>query len=172
MLRSRFALCLVVVSLFVAQPFGLFAAPVSRSSQAGAPSAAVSTASTPARTSADAPITPAEAAPFLGDWSIPVTSTAGTYGGTITLKVEGNEVVALLTADVVPEQRTTDIVKSGKGIAIRAKMTYEGLLVEKPTPVSLSVAMTPAGDYVNVGLDFRINNKSFFITSTAKRIAP
>lgn len=136
-----------------------------------APGGSNATAGSPATAAAAAPITAREAAPFLGDWTLPVTTTSGTYVGFITLKVEDNTVVALLSADVVPEQRTTDIIKAGKGLTITAKMDYEGVLVEKPIPVSVAVTLTPAGDYINVGIDFRINNKSFFITSTAKRVA-
>jgi hypothetical protein len=158
--------CLVVAVVLVGEPLSALGSAASGSAQAGAGGSS----QTGGSTSAAAAITPAEAAPFLGDWSVPITSTSGTYVGYITLKVEDNTVVALLSSDVVPEQRTTDVVKAGKGITIRAKMDYEGPLVEKPTSVSVAVTLTPSGDYLSAGMDFKINAKSYFITSTAKRV--
>jgi hypothetical protein len=158
--------CLVVAVVLAGAPLSALARAAFGSAQAGAGGSS----QTGGSTSTAATITPAEAAPFIGDWSIPITSTSGTYVGYITLKVEDNTVVALLSSDVVPEQRTTDVVKAGKGITIRAKMDYEGPLVEKPTSVSVAVTLTPSGDYLSAGMDFKINTKSYFITSTAKRV--
>jgi hypothetical protein len=160
----------LAIALFGQSP-GFLVHASSASLQSG-PATSGPVASSSPSASGGVPAGPADAAPFVGDWSIPVTTTFGSYAGHITLKVEEDTVVALLSGDVVPEQRTTDIVKADRGITIRAKMDYEGLLVEKLTPVSVAVTLTPAGDYVNVGMDFRINNKSYFITSTGQRVTP
>ena len=171
MLRGSSVRRLVLVVALVGQQPGVLVLASSASLQSAPATSSPAASGSPAAPGG-VPAGPADAAPFMGDWSIPVTTTFGSYAGHITMKVEENTVVALLSGDVVPEQRTTDIVKAERGITIRAKMDYQGLLVEKPTPVAVTVTLTPAGDYLNVGMDFRINNKSYFITSTGQRVTP
>lgn len=158
MLRSRSAVVLLALFL-IGHPI-----PSLAQSPSAPPASAVSNLAPP--------ITPAEAAPFLGDWSIPVEVSFGTFYGSVTLKVEDGIVVALLRADVVPEQRSTDITKAGNGIRIRSKMDYQGPLVEKSIPVSLVLTLTPSGDAAAVGLDFTIGTASFLVSATGKRLQP
>src|SRR4029450_2115849 len=54
---------------------------------------------------APAPLTPADAAPLMGTWEIPLETPTGRLVGTLVFRTEANKVVAGLSAPRVPEHK-------------------------------------------------------------------
>src|SRR5262245_13981235 len=63
---------------------------------------------------APAPLTPADAAPLMGTWEIPLETPTGRLVGTLVFRTEANKLVAGLSAPQFKEHKITDITKAGQ----------------------------------------------------------
>src|SRR5262245_6536771 len=63
---------------------------------------------------AAAPLTPADAAPLMGTWEIPLETPTGRLVGTLVFRTEANKLVAGLSAPQFKEHKITDITKAGQ----------------------------------------------------------
>ena len=72
------------------------------------------------KASAAAQVTPAEAAPFLGTWTIPLETPTGRLVATLVVRVEAGKVVAGVSAPQFPEHKITDVTKAGQVLTLRA----------------------------------------------------
>lgn len=90
----------------------------------------------PAAATPPAGLTPAQAAPFMGDWSIATDSPMGTVG--ISVKAEGSalRVAAIHGGQPVP---VTDVSLAGQNLVLRYMLPAQG------TPISSAITLTPAG---------------------------
>ena len=77
---------------------------------------------------AAAPLTPADAAPLMGTWQIPLETPTGRLVGTLVFRTEANKVVAGLSAPQFPEHKITDITKTGQVVTLKASTNYSGPL--------------------------------------------
>ena len=102
-----------------------------------APPAPAAPAATPA---AAGGLTAADAAPFLGDWTIDTQGPNGAMPFALTVKVDGDKVVATLSSDIQPLTTITDIAKSDKSAVLNYNFDYQG------SPVPTVLTLTPAAD--------------------------
>ena len=118
---------------------------------------------------APAPLTPADAAPLMGTWQIPLETPTGRLVGTLVFRTEANKVVAGLSAPQFPEHKITDITKSGQVVTLKASTNYSGPLTAFSGPVTMVLTLTPKGPDYAAWFDF--NNSGFQIGGTAKKKA-
>ena len=119
------------------------------------------------RKAAAAPATPADAAPFLGTWQIPLETPTGRLVATLVVKVEAGKVVAGVSAPQFPEHKITDITKAGQVLTLKASTDYSGALTAYSGPVTMVLTLTPKGPDMAAWFDF--NNAGFQIGGTAKK---
>jgi hypothetical protein len=93
-----------------------------------------------AQAAAPAPATAAEAAPFLGDWTLTLEGPNGAAGFDLTVKVETDKVVGEISGAGMGPQPITDVSKADKSLVLRYSFDYQG------TPVAAVVSLTPAAD--------------------------
>ena len=91
---------------------------------------------------------PADAKPFLGDWTIAGESQMGPFAMALSIKVEEGKVVGSLSSEVQAPTVITDIVKSGDSLVMRYAFDYQGNAV--PSVVTL----TPRADKVDAHFVF------------------
>ena len=97
--------------------------------------AATPAASLGAQTAAE--VTPADAAPFIGDWTLALQGPdrAGTFE--LSIRVEKEKVIAEITAETMPKQAITRMSIDQKRLVLGYSFTYDG------NPVDAVVSMTP-----------------------------
>jgi hypothetical protein len=118
---------------------------------------------------APAPLTPADAAPLMGTWQIPLETPTGRLVGTLVFRTEANKVVAGLSAPQFPEHKITDITKTGQVVTLKASTNYSGPLTAFSGPVKMVLTLTPKGPDLAAWFDF--NDAGFQIGGTAKKKA-
>lgn len=101
---------------FACLALALVAAPVLASAQSPAPAAAA----------ASAGVTPADAKPFLGDWTIAGESQMGPFTMSLSMKVDQGKVVATLSSEVQAPTTVTDITKGANGLVLRYSFEFDG----------------------------------------------
>ena len=116
---------------------------------------------------APASLTPADAAPLMGTWQIPLETPTGRLVGTLVFRTEANKVVAGLSAPQFPEHKITDITKTGQVVTLKASTTYSGPLTAFSGPVKMVLTLTPKGPDLAAWFDF--NNSGFQLGGTAKK---
>ena len=96
---------------------------------------------------APTPVTPAQAAAFLGDWTLSVTSQMGpmTYG--VSVMNDGGKVGATISSDTLPKVNISDISMAGQNLILRYTFDYQGTSVKSvvtliPRGAELGVAMS------------------------------
>jgi len=110
----------VVSSVLIA---GLFALP------------ATSVAAPPDAAQTAGQITAADAAPFVGNWTLTLEGPNGPATFDLSIKVEQDKVVGEIKSAELPAQAITDITKVDKSLNLRYSFDYQGNQV--PTVVSL-----------------------------------
>ena len=81
-----------------------------------ASTALVATLLAPATARAQA--TAADAAPFLGDWTLALQGPNGPATFNLSVKVENDKVVGEIGSDAVPAQKITSILKTDKSLVL------------------------------------------------------
>jgi hypothetical protein len=98
---------------------------------------------------AGAQVTAADAAPFIGDWTLTLQGPNGPGTFDLSIKMEKEKVVGEITAATMATQQITDISKTDKSLVLSYSFTYEG------NPVPTVVSLTPGPDgKVNAQIDF------------------
>ncbi len=115
------------------------------------------------------PVTPADVAPLMGTWEIPLETPTGRLVGTLVFRTEANKVVAGLSAPQFKEHKITDITKAGQVVTLKASTNYSGPLTAFSGPVTMVLTLTPKGPDLAAWFDF--NNAGFQIGGTAKKKA-
>ena len=105
----------------------LTAAPVLASAQSPAPAAAASPAA----------VTPADAKPFLGDWTITGESQMGPFVVNLSVKDEAGKVAATISSEIQPPTAVADITKGSNGLVLRYSFDFDGNSI----PAVLTLAM-------------------------------
>ena len=134
-------------------------APVAKpATPAAAPAAAKSGA---------APLSPADAAPLMGSWTIPLETPTGRLVATLAFRTEAGKVVAGVSAPQFPEHKITDITKAGQVVTLKASADYSGPLTAYSGPVTMVLTLKPKGTDLAAWFDF--NNSGFQLGGTAKK---
>lgn len=134
------------------QPAGKPAAPAP--GRAGAKPAAV-------------PVTPADVAPLMGTWQIPLETPTGRLVANLVFRTEAGKVVAGVSAPQFKEHKITDITKSGQVVTLKASADYSGPLTAYSGPVTMVLTLRPKGPDLAAWFDF--NNSGFQLGGTAKK---
>ena len=87
-----------------------------------------------------AQVTPADAAPFIGDWTLALQGPDRAGAFDLSIKVEKEKVVAEITAETMPKQAIPRISMDQKRLVLGYSFTYDG------NPVDAVVSMTPGED--------------------------
>ena len=116
---------------------------------------------------APAPVTPADVAPLMGSWQIPLETPTGRLVATLAFRTEAGKVVAGVSAPQFPEHKITDITKSGQVVTLKASGDYAGPLTAYSGPVTMVLTLRPKGPDLAAWFDF--NNSGFQIGGTAKK---
>ena len=72
-------------------------------------------------------VSPAQAAPFLGDWTAPVQSQMGPATYTVSVRVEGGKVVGSVAGGMFPPAAASDISLSGKNLFLEYVSNVQGM---------------------------------------------
>ena len=116
---------------------------------------------------ASAPVTPADVAPLMGTWQIPLETPTGRLVANLVFRTEAGKVVAGVSAPQFPERKITDITKSGQVVTLRASGDYAGPLTAYSGPVTMVLTLKPKGPDLAAWFDF--NNSGFQLGATAKK---
>jgi hypothetical protein len=87
---------------------------------------------------APAQVTAADAAPFIGEWTLDLQGPNGPGAFDLTVKVENEKVVGEIGGGTMPTQAIPDVTKSGQSLLLSYSFNYEGNAVDavvKLTPV-------------------------------------
>ena len=118
---------------------------------------------------APVPVTPADVAPLMGTWQIPLETPTGRLVANLVFRNEAGKVVAGISAPQFPEHKITDITKTGQVLTLKASTNYSGPLTAFSGPVAMVLTLTPKGPDLAAWFDF--NNAGFQIGGTAKKKA-
>ena len=100
-----------------------------------ASTALVATLLAPATAHAQA--TAAEAAPFLGDWTLDLQGPNGPATMNLSVKIENDKVVGEIGNDATGTQKIASISKTDKGLVLNYSFPWEG------NPIDAVVSLTP-----------------------------
>ena len=162
-----------LLAAFVTSSSALAARPTEHAQAGGratAPPPGKSAAPAPGRAgaaAAPAPVTPAEAAPLMGSWQIPLETPTGRLVATLAFRTEAGKVVAGVSAPQFREHKITDITKSGQVVTLKASADYSGPLTAYSGPVTMVLTLRPKGSDLAAWFDF--NNSGFQLGGTAKK---
>ena len=112
--------------------------------------------------SALAQVTAAEAAPFLGDWTLEMQGPNGPGTFNLSVKVEDDKVVGEISSDALPLQKIASISKTDKGLVLNYSFPWEGNSIDSV------VSLTPGIDgKVAAQIDFA--GGAYTMTGTATK---
>ena len=106
-------------------------------------------------------VSPAQAAPFIGDWTAAITSQMGPSTYLVSVKVEGGSVVASVTGGIFPRTTVSDISLVGKNLFLKYASDFQGTLIPS------LIAMTPQGQ--NMLLTISLMDGQFEMAGTATK---
>ena len=116
----------------------------------------------PAVAQPTAQVSAADAAPFMGDWTLAMQGPNGPATLDLTVKIDKDKVVGEIKSDQMPLQAITDVTRAEKTLVLRYSFDYQGNQV--PTAVSL----TPAeGGKITAQIDFA--GGAYLMTGTATK---
>jgi hypothetical protein len=106
--------------------------------------------------------TAADAAPFVGDWSLTLQGPNGPGTFDLSVKVEGEKVLAEIASEQLPKQPITSITMADKTMVLGYSFTWEG------NPVEAVVSLTPAAEgKTTAQIDFA--GGAYIMTGTAAK---
>jgi hypothetical protein len=85
-------------------------------------------------------VTAADAAPFIGDWTLTLEGQNGPAAFDLAVKVEKDKVVGEITHPGAPARPITDVSKADRSLVMSYSFDYEG------NAVDAVVRMTPADE--------------------------
>jgi hypothetical protein len=109
-----------------------------------------------------AQVTAADAAPFLGDWTLAMQGPNGPGTFNLSVKVEDDKVVGEIGSDAMPTQKVTSISKTEKSLVVNYSFPWEG------NSIDAVVSLTPGTDgKVAAQIDFA--GGAYTMTGTATK---
>ena len=108
------------------------------------------------------PATPADAAPFVGDWTLTLQGPNGPGTFELSVKIEKEKVLAEIASEMLPKQPITSITMAAKTLVLGYSFQWEG------NPVDAVVSLTPAADdKMTAQIDFA--GGAYVMTGTAAK---
>ncbi|MEO5823648.1 MAG: hypothetical protein ABIT71_24350 [Vicinamibacteraceae bacterium] len=111
--------------------------------------------------SANVPATAAEAAPFLGDWTLTMQGPDRAAAFDLTIKVDGEKVVGEISSAEVAKEFIPEAWMAEKTFRMRYSFNYQG------NPIDGVISLTPGADKVDAHIDFA--NGAYVMTGTAAK---
>jgi len=106
--------------------------------------------------------TAADAAPFVGEWTLALQGPNGPGTFDLSVKVEKEKVSGEISSDLLPKQAVRDISLVNKSLTLSYTFTWEG------SPVEAAVSLTPAdGGKMTAQMDFA--GGAYVMTGTAAK---
>ena len=106
--------------------------------------------------------TAADAAPFIGEWTLDLQGPNGPAAFDLTVKVEKEKVVGEITGGTLATQPITDVTKADQSLVLSYSFNYEG------NAVDAVVRLTPAPEgKTNASIDFA--GGAYVMTGTATK---
>lgn len=96
---------------------------------------------------AQAPATAADAARFVGDWTITLDTPNGAMPMDLKVKSEEGKVLGEAGSAEMGVTPITDISKSGESLVLKYAIDFQG------TPVPIKITLTPAGEKMSFYFD-------------------
>ena len=115
------------------------------------------------------PVKPADAAPIMGIWTVPLDTPRGEIVATLNIRVEAGKVVLGLSAPQLPEEKLTDITKSDGTFTVKGSKDYHGPLSSYQGPVTMVLTLTPKGRDLTTFFDFNYSTIQLSGTATKKK---
>lgn len=110
---------------------------------------------------APVPATAAEAAPFLGDWTLTMQGPDRSATFDLTIKMDGEKVVGEISAAEMAKEFVPEAWLAEKTLKMRYSFNYQG------NPIDGVIALTPGADKVDAQIDFA--NGAYLMTGTAAK---
>jgi hypothetical protein len=111
-------------------------------------------------------VTPADAAPFLGEWTLALQGPNGPGAFTLMLKVENEKVLGEIANEMVQAQAITNVSMANKSLRFTYTFPWEG------NPIDAVVTLTPADDgKTSAQIDFAGGAYTMSGTATKKEKA-
>jgi hypothetical protein len=112
---------------------------------------------------AHAQLKPADAGPFMGDWTLTLDGPQGAFEMSLKVKDEAGNVVGEMTNQVQPEvQKITDVTKEAGDLVLKFAGNFQG------NPFDAKVSLTPDGaDKAKVVFD--VNGGQFSMAGSGVR---
>src|SRR5687767_178122 len=107
-------------------------------------------------------VSPVDAAPFIGEWTLNLQGPNGPGVFGLVVKVEKEKVVADISVETMPTQSISDVTKPEKSLVLRYSFDYQG----SPVPAVVSLTPTDEGK-VNAQIDFA--GGAYLMTGTATK---
>jgi hypothetical protein len=85
-------------------------------------------------------VTPVDAAPFLGEWTLALQGPNGPGTFNLMLKVENEKVLGEIANEMVPAQAITNVSMASKSLRLAYTFPWEG------NPIEAVVTLTPVED--------------------------
>ena len=106
------------------------------------------------------PATAADAAPFVGDWTLTLQGPNGPATFALSVNVEKEKVVGEISSEQLPKQPISTISLADKTLVLDYSFTWEG------NPVATVVSLTPAAEgKTTAQIDFA--GGAYIMTGTA-----
>jgi hypothetical protein len=99
------------------------------------------------RAQAPAPLSPANAAKFMGTWLLTLDSPQGPFALTMAVTDSDGKVGCELTSDMMPAQKVTDISKAGEDLVLKYQGDFQG------QTFAAKITLTPIDDKLAVNFD-------------------
>jgi hypothetical protein len=107
-------------------------------------------------------VTPAQAAPFVADWTLALQGPNGPGTFELSVKVEKEQVTGEISSEQLPRQPISQISMADKSLVLGYSFTWEG------NPVDAAVSLTPAADgKMTAQIDFA--NGAYIMSGTATK---
>ena len=111
--------------------------------------AAMALLALPLTVAAQTPLVAADAAPFLGAWTLGLDTPQGAMTMNLTIKNDAGKVSGVITADMMPDPQTiTDISKDGKNLVLKYTLDVQG------QSIPAKIALVPDGANWKASFDF------------------
>ncbi|HEY7497794.1 MAG TPA: hypothetical protein VH740_04750 [Vicinamibacterales bacterium] len=119
-------------------------------------------ASAASHSQSSAQVSAADAAPFMGDWTLNLQGPNGPGTFDLSVKLEKEKVVGEIATGAMATQQISDVSRAEKTLVLRYSFTWEG------NPVEAVVSLTPVDDgKVDAKIDFA--SGAYTMTGTAAK---
>jgi len=110
-----------------------------------------------------AQLAPADAANFIGNWTVSLDTPQGSFDQSVVIKDEGGKVVAEMSSQMQPDvQKVTDVSKKGDDLVLKFSGNFQG------NPFDATITMSPDGAD-KCKLVFDINGGQFSMNGAGTR---